>query len=145
MKAVKATELFIDTDNKVGVLMNIANLVSSANINIRAISAWAFDTKAFFRLITSNTQATRDILRENKYSFEEKEVVVVELPDRIGELTNLSTKLKEAGVDLIYTYGTTSKPEGEAIIVLSSNNNDKALEVINAEYRSQESEVRSQE
>ena len=130
MKAVRAQELLVTVENRVGALAEVANLISSAGINIRTISAWAVGNSASFRLITSDNIKTKEILANHNYTIEEKDIIVVELPDRVGELNNLTTRLKAAGVDLIYLYGTSSKPGTEALIVLSSNNNEKALEVL---------------
>jgi hypothetical protein len=52
------------------------------------------------------------------------------MPDQVGQLKDLATKLKAANIDLTHIYGTTAKPQQSAIIVFSSNNNTKALELI---------------
>ncbi len=132
MKAVKAKELLIKSENKIGALADLTKVIAGGGINIRAISAWAEDNFALFRLLTSDNTKAKEILTNNNYSFEEKEVVVVELPDRIGQLSLFAGKLKEAEIDLAYIYGTTSKPEYEAILVFSSNNDDKAVEVLSS-------------
>ena len=130
MKAVKAKELLVKVENKVGILADLSGIMGSSGINIRAISAWSAGNDAFFRLITSDNSKTKNVLRSNDYSFEEKDVVVVELPDNVGELNRLAAKLKSADIDLTYIYGTTSKPGYEAIIVFSSNDNDKVINII---------------
>ncbi len=132
MKAVKAQELFIKGKNKVGALAALTEIISSGGVNIRAISAWAVGDEAFFRVLTSDNAKTKELLVNNGYDFEEKEVIVVELPDKIGQLSSLLDKLKEANIDLTHIYGTTSKPEHEAILVFSSNDNDKAVEVLSS-------------
>ena len=129
MKAVKGKEIFLATENKVGVLAEAAQLLKDKNINIRAISAYAVEDKAFFRVIASdNTQAAEAL--KSMGSVEEKEVVIVDMPDEVGQLSDLSSKLKAANTDLIYIYGTTSQPGKSAIIIFSSDNNDKALEAV---------------
>jgi hypothetical protein len=42
----------------------------------------------------------------------------------------MASKLKTANIDLTHIYGSTASPRQQAIIVFSSNNNNKALEVI---------------
>ena len=132
MKAVKAQELLIKMENKIGVLAQLTELLSGAGINIRAVSAWAVESEAFFRLITSDNASTKEVLEKNSYSFQEKEVVVVELLDEVGQLGSLASKLKAAGIDLTYIYATASKPNVGVIVILSSSDNDKALEVLGA-------------
>ncbi len=130
MKTTKAKEFLIKSDNKIGTLADLSKVIASRGVNIRAISAWNVDDEAFFRMITSDNTEAEGALKDEGYSFKENDVVVVELPDKVGELNGLANKLKSDGIDLTYVYGTTSKPEYGAIIVLSSNNNDKAIELL---------------
>jgi len=130
MKAVKARELLVRVKNKVGVLADLSSLIAGVSVNIRAISAWEVSDEAFFRLIVSDNAKIKEILTQKGYIVFEEDVVVVELEDKIGQLRLLTDKLKSADIDLIYMYGTTSKPEHEAIMVLCSNDNDKAAEIL---------------
>jgi len=129
MKCVKVEETFLITENKLGKLEEVCNSVKEKGINIRAICAYAIEDKAFFRLITSDNATTREVL-SNLGEVESKEVVIVELPDEVGMLQQLALKLKQESIDLNYIYGTSSQPNKEAIIVFSSNNNEKAIGVI---------------
>lgn len=129
MRGVKGTEILLTTDNRVGKLEEIARVIKDNGINIRAISAWAFDDKAFFRLVASDTKKTKEIL-QSQGTIEEKDVIIVDMPDEVGQLFLLASKLRDNGIDLKYIYGTASEPRKPAIIVFSSDNNDKALEII---------------
>ncbi|MDP2923675.1 MAG: hypothetical protein Q8O30_08170 [Candidatus Omnitrophota bacterium] len=131
MKAVKGEEIFITTENKVGKLEEVTKSVMGNGINIRGISAYAVGDKAYFRLITSDNAKAKEILKKVG-ALQTKEVIIVDMPDEVGQLNNLAAKLKEANVDLMHIYGTTSKPNQSAIIVFSSNNNNKALELISS-------------
>lgn len=131
MKAVKAGELFLTTDNKVGKLEEISRLVKAEGVNIRAISAYVVGDQAFFRLVTSDNDKAKQAL-SSLGSIEDKEVVIVDMPDKVGELYSVASKLKEAAIDLSYIYGTTSEPDKPAVIIFSSDDNDKALQVIGA-------------
>jgi len=132
MRAVKAQEVLITVENKVGALTHVLDLLTAADINIKSVSAWVVDNMASFRLITAENLQAQDVLSGYSYSIEEKDVVVVVLPDQIGELKGLTVELKEADIDILYLYGTTSKSEKDAILIFSTNNNDKAVEVLNS-------------
>lgn len=131
MKAVKGEEIILTADNKVGKLEEVASLIKENSINIRAVSAWAVEDKAFFRLITSDNVKTKEVLA-GLGSIESKAVVIVEMPDEVGQLHVLASKLKGASIDLSHIYGTTYEPGKAAIIVFSSNNDEKAIEVISS-------------
>ena len=131
MKGVKGTEILFTAENRMGKLEEVARLIKDSGINIRTISAWAVDDKAFFRLITSDNAKAKETL-QSLGNVESKEVVIVEMPDEVGQLYKLAAKLKEANIDLTHIYGTTSEPGKAAIIVFSSNDNEKALKVISS-------------
>jgi hypothetical protein len=128
MKAAKGTELLLTTDNKVGKLEEIAKAIKDNGINIRAISAWAFDDKAYFRIVASDNAKTKEIL-QTLGKVEEKDVVIVDMPDEVGQLFQLASKLKDNNIDIHHIFGTTSEPGKSAIIIFSSDDNAKALQV----------------
>ena len=131
MKAVKGKEILFTGENKIGELEEISRIIKDNGFNIRAISAWAFNGKAVFRLITSDNAKTKELLLA-KGTVEEREVVIVEMLDEVGQLQLLAFKLKGSGLDLDYIYGTTYEPGKSAIIIFSANDNEKALEIISA-------------
>ena len=131
MKAVKGKEILFTRENKIGELEEISRIIKDNGVNIRAISAWAVNGKAVFRLITSDNAKTKELLLA-KGTVEEREVVIVEMLDEVGQLQLLAFKLKGSGLDLDYIYGTTYEPGKSAIIIFSANDNEKALEIISA-------------
>ena len=129
MKAVKGSEIIVTVENKVGELAEIAQLIKDNNINILAISAWVIDDNAFFRLIASNNTRAKEIL-QTLGDVDEKEIVIVDMPDEVGQLFMLASRLKDNNIDLDYIHGTTSEPGKATMVVFSSSNNDKAIEVL---------------
>lgn len=131
MRGVKGEEVFLIVDNKVGKLEEVAGTVKESRVNIRAISAWGVEDKAFFRLITSDNDKAKGALKRVG-SVESKEVVIVEMPDEVGQLHALAAKLKDANIDISHIYGTTSEEGRPAIVVFACNDNEKALQAISA-------------
>ncbi|MDD3296411.1 MAG: hypothetical protein PHU64_03525 [Candidatus Omnitrophica bacterium] len=131
MKGVKGKELILTTENKVGKLEEIARAIKDEGINLRAISAWSFEDKAFFRIVSSDNVKTKEIL-QLLGKVEEKEVIIVEMTDEMGQLFSLASKLKDNNIDINHIYGTASEPDKSVIVVFSSANNNKALELISS-------------
>ncbi len=129
MKAVRAKEILLITQNHVGELEEIARVIKNRGVNIRAISAWAFDDEAFFRIVASDHQKAKEIL-ESVGKVEEKNIVVVEMPDEVGQLFQMASKLKDHKIDINYLYATTAQVGGPAMVVFSSDNDERALKVI---------------
>jgi len=129
MKVVKGEEIIVTVENRVGRLEEITGIISKEGINIRAIAAYVENNQAIFRIITSDNLKTKEILSQKGLKPEAKEVVIVELPDKIGELHTMAGKLKEANIDLEYIYGTTTTAE-VATLIFSSNDNEKAIQIL---------------
>lgn len=129
MKVVKREEIVVAVENKVGKLEEITQLISKEEINIRAIAAYVENNQAIFRIITSDNLKTKEIFSQRGLKPETKEVVIIELPDKVGELHKMAERLKEANIDLEYIYGTTTTAE-VATLVFSSNDNEKATQVL---------------
>ena len=127
MRAVKGKELYLTTEDKVGKLQEIANAVKAQGVNIRAVSAWGTEGKAYFRLVTSNNEQAKTAL-QSQGTIEEKEVIIADMPDEPGQLEAFAAKMKSACINLTHIYGTTSEPGTPVIIIFSFNNNDKSLD-----------------
>ena len=129
MKVVKGEEIIVTVENRVGRLEEITGIISKEGINIRAIAAYVENNQAIFRIITSDNLKTKEILSQKGLKPEAKEVVIIELPDKVGELHTMAGKLKEANIDLEYIYGTTTTAE-VATLIFSSNDNEKAIQIL---------------
>jgi hypothetical protein len=82
-------------------------------------------------MVTSDNQKAKDVL-SSRFEISEKEIVIVDIPDKIGNLDSLANLLKEADVNMTHIYGTTSDEGQSSSLVLASSDNDKAIEVISA-------------
>lgn len=128
MRVVRRKELLISAENKVGLLKEISEKLSNEQINIESICAYVVDGKAFFRMVVSDSEKAKEILKP-EYSIEEREVLVVSLANQIGRLYELTSKISDANIDLTYIYGTTSEAD-EAKLILSSLNNDEIINLL---------------
>lgn len=129
MRAVKAQEILFTAENKVGMLEVVSKQLKDAGVNIRAISAWEEKDKAKFRLVTSDNLKAKSVLSELG-PIEEREIIIVEMPDQVGQLNQLALNMKDAGINLGHIYATASMPNAPVNIVLSTDNNIKAIEAL---------------
>lgn len=130
-KVKKMKELLVETKDKPGMLAEVTSKIADSGVNIQTLCAYALEDKAYFMMITSDIEKAKGALSD--YSVREKEVVVVNLKNEIGSASNMARILKAADINLEYIYGTTcdcNLPDCECRIVFSSNDNDKAVEVL---------------
>ncbi|MBN2097763.1 MAG: ACT domain-containing protein [Candidatus Omnitrophica bacterium] len=129
-KVKLAKQLLVAAENKVGMLAEVSAAVSGAGVNIQGINAYAVDNKAYFRLLTDNNAKVKEVLQGKGYEVKEQEAVLVELPNQVGVLKAAADKLKSAGIDLSYIYGTTCSCGGDCLLVFGANNNAQAQKAL---------------
>jgi len=131
-KANLAKQLSIVTEDKVGVLAELTGVIADAGVNITAICAYGMENKAFFMLVSSDSDKAKGVLVQKGYKVEESEVVTLMLEDKVGQAKVIADKLKAAGINLEYLYGTTCGcADTPALMVIGSKENAKVISTIN--------------
>ena len=90
-----------------GELARVTNALSLVGVNIKSMAAMTFNDQALLRLIPDDVEATRNALKNDNIRFEESELLIVLVENRAGELTEVASKLEQAGLDIqaIYVVG----------------------------------------
>lgn len=120
---IKQLSVFIE--NRDGRLEQVTETLKENNINI--VSASLADTSEYgmFRMIVSDPEKARMVLKEAEFSAKLTEVIAVRLPQQIGMLNQLFKVLYEAGIGVKYMYALCTEKNGSMIIKVSDP--DKAL------------------
>ena len=99
-----ATDLTISVEDRPGGLASIGEALGKAGINIEGIA----EVDGAVHLLAHNVGAARGALRTAGYAIEdEREVVVMPMPDRPGELAMTMRRLADAGVNIKFVYLAT--------------------------------------
>lgn len=118
----------ISVSNRPGELAKVADILGSSGINIMAIASERCENP-IIRIVTNDEQSTRTALTRANMKFKENEALVVELPDRPGELAKMTKRLAAAGINIdsihLLTKGATSTS-----VALVVSDNRKAKEVL---------------
>jgi len=126
----KRKELKVIVKDRVGAIADVSRLVSQKGVNIEDICVYTISGDAIFYLITEDNDKLVKLFSEKGYRVEEREVVVMSLENRVGALQKVAEKLKEENIDVKYLYGTMSGKGENTTLVFSSNDNEKAVEVL---------------
>ena len=129
-KAGIIKELLVKTENKVGMLAEVAAAITDSGVNITALNAFAMDNQAMFRIITSDNIKAIEGIKAKNFEAVEKDVVAVELKNEVGAASDMARKLKDAKINLGYIYGSTCDFGTAAMIIFNCNDNKKAVEVL---------------
>jgi hypothetical protein len=90
-------------ENRCGKLLELVEIFDHQPINVVGLSIMDAADHAVVRMVTSSSDSARSLLRRNKFSFNEADILVVEL-DNTHSLTYLCTSLLSAEVNIHYAY-----------------------------------------
>lgn len=127
-KSVK--ELIVKTSNTIGMLEAVTEAISKSGANITALHAFGVDKDAVFRITTSDNPKAIGAIKEKNLEVSERDVVAVDLDNNPGAAAEMGKKLKEAGIDIKYIYGSTCGCSCACTIVFNSSDNKKALNIL---------------
>jgi hypothetical protein len=103
-----AVDLVIDIENTPGALAQVAAAISDAGVNLAAATCVGGGERAELHILVPHAEAARHALAISHVAVtREREVVVVDVKDRPGELADLTRKIAGAGVDLDLVYVAT--------------------------------------
>ena len=101
-------DLVIDVQNTPGALARVAGAISDAGVNIAAATCVGPGERAELHILVPHAEAAKHVLAISHLSVSrEREVVVVDVEDRPGQLADLTRKIAKAGVDLDLVYVAT--------------------------------------
>jgi hypothetical protein len=116
--------------DKPGELSKICELLGSQGVNIKAIASERAAKRPLVKIVTDDEVTARAALaRVPGVSFELREVTVVSLPDKPGELAKVTKRLAKAAinVDSIYILG---RERGTTELVLTVDDPKRASELL---------------
>jgi len=125
---LKQISMFLE--NKTGRLANVCTVMAQEDINIRALSI--ADTADFgvLRLIVDNPDLAEEKLKARGILVTITEVVGIKVPDRPGGLADALEKLGKEDVSVEYMYAFLGKSDGQAMVILRLNDNEKGVRAI---------------
>lgn len=120
-------ELVVRTANRVGLFADIAKLLSTQGINILATAVFVFGEEAELHLVVDAHHYALESLRDAEFPTEERDVVLIELPNRPGFLRRITEALARQGLDIHYLYASAAEDTPHTLVVFSCSHNGKAV------------------
>lgn len=128
-KATKAKQISLITPNKVGMLAKVGTAIAEAKVNMNALCAYAMKNKAYFMILADRHIKAKNALTKAKLKIAEEDVVLVEMQNRPGEMQKVAKKIADAGIDILYVYGSAG-PGKKSYCVFKTDNDRKAIKAI---------------
>ncbi|SFS02218.1 ACT domain-containing protein [Anaeromicropila populeti] len=126
---VKQLSVFIE--NREGRLEKVTETLSNHNINIVSLSLADTSEYGMLRLIVSDPDKGKQVLKENGFSAMLTDVLAVRLPHDVGMLQKLLQIFFEVNLNVEYMYVLGTGEENASIIVKVSDPK-KAVEALAA-------------
>ena len=123
-------QLSVFMENKPGRLSGICSLLAEADINIFAMSVHDTVDHAIVRFIVDNPTKALIILEEEGVYIITQEVVVVEIENKSGVISDIAKKLFRADINIEYAYCTATKSQEFGCLVLKTEDPERTLEIL---------------
>ena len=130
VKVKKIKQIVATMTNNVGQLEEVSGAIKETGANINAVCAYAMESKAYFMIVTDNNAKVLPALKKKGCDVKEEEVIEIGLGNKVGALAEMGKKLASAGIDLNYVYGSVCESSGPCRLIFSSNNDDKAIDIL---------------
>ncbi len=127
---MKIKQLSIFLQNKMGSLAKPLEVLTVADVNIRAMCMADTSEFGILRLVVDNPEKGKEALEQNNFLVKMTEIIGVEMNDAPGGLTSVLKTIRDNNIDLEYLYAFTHDKADKAILLLHSSDIDKLIEVL---------------
>ncbi|MBP3421364.1 MAG: amino acid-binding protein [Lachnospiraceae bacterium] len=123
-------QLSVFLENKEGRLDKVLDTLANGGVNIVALSLADSSEYGMLRMIVSNPEKGRMVLREEGIMAMLTDVVALRVPHATGSLSKAMHELVTGGVNIEYMYAFANGEDAAA--VLKSDDPDKVVEILKA-------------
>ncbi len=124
---MKLKQISIFLENRKGRLWKALNILSKANINIRALSIADTSEFGILRIIVPEHEKAKAMLEEANFVVKVNDVIAVSVPDKPGGLESILEILNVSDINVEYIYAFVEKRAENAIVVLRTENIDAGI------------------
>jgi hypothetical protein len=124
-------QLTVFLENREGRLESVTDLLAGKNINIACLALADTSEYGVLRLIVSDPDGAKAVLKEAGYSARLTEVLAVRLDQVPGTVSKLTKVLAAEGINIEYMYTLSSSKEFGSMI-LKVSDVEKAVAAVEA-------------
>jgi len=127
---MKVEQISIFLENKAGRLADVARVLAESGVNIRALSLADTSDFGILRLIVSDIDKAKQVLKMNGFTVGRTTVVAVEVEDTPGGLSRILDLLSSKGINVEYMYAFVQQSGANAILIFRFDRTDQAIEAL---------------
>ena len=125
---IKQVSVFIE--NKVGNLEEVIDAIAENDIDIYALSLADTTDFGILRMIVSDPDKAKAVLKEKGLIVKRTEVIAVTVEDKPGGLTKTLDKMRDNEINIEYMYAFIGKNEKGATVVMKVDKPEEAVKVL---------------
>lgn len=111
-------QISIFVENKPGKISKITEVLSKAKVNLKAMTIADSGSFGIIKIMTDDNQKAYDVLKENNFLVSLQEVVVVEIPDKVGSFHKIAKILEKDKINIEDAYGFITTEGVKAVLIL---------------------------
>jgi len=123
-------QLSIFVENKHGRMAEIAEIISAAGVDIRALSVADTTDFGILRLIVDAPDKAVEVLKTAGITVSLTDVIAVGIDDKPGAFSKAVRTLSNENIDIEYMYAFISRTEGKASVILRIDDVQKGMDVL---------------
>ena len=122
-------QLTIITEDRPGLLSEIASVLAEAGINIEDVDAEAAGPTSSISISVDRYDEALRILSARGWKVYAENTLVIEVPDEPGALARVARRFSDAGVNL-RSVRFVRRRKGKALVALCTPEESRALELV---------------
>jgi hypothetical protein len=127
---MKVEQISVFLENRAGRLGEVTRVLAEADINIRALSLADTSDFGILRLIVTDHEKAKQVLKENGFTVGRTNVVAAEMEDKPGGLHHILDTLGKEGVNVEYMYAFVQQSGKNAVLIFRFDRTDQAIEIL---------------
>ena len=117
-------------DNRPGILARTCQALVKEHINILALSILDTVDHAIVRMVVDKSKEAEQVLTRLHEMVQSRDVIFMDVPNRVGALAEIAERLAAAGINLEYAYCTASAEHSAGSIVLRTNDLEATINAL---------------
>ena len=123
-------EIILRSEDRIGVLAEIACVLSDMGINLLSVRLHADEGEAIVHLLTNSQSYAIEALRDAGFETTERDVVLLALPHHPGFLRRTSEALARKGISINDLHVSVPEQGKVGVVVFTCSNNAHAIQIL---------------
>jgi hypothetical protein len=125
-RAYHSTLLELRLNQNISDVESVVKMLAERGLSVLSVTAWQDDGELVLRLVLDDMLRAGDILREAFFTLRERDVVLVEAPQRPGALKHVASILARHEIGIRFLCSSASVNQTATTVVLETTDNQRA-------------------